>query len=217
MAFEIADKVARQLIEPGEENTWEHTAPYATCVGLAFPVIKALRATYTAILELEAYTNKAETLVSVERDLSGVKQPFHCLVAVCLEQFSIIIDLTFSPVAFLIPVNGIFEALPYFTTSGRRSQRLFRYSIVSAGGKALTVEKTGTECFFSCFTQMDHGRALQQISITAAKKKCKELAFLTKTIIVRKLICDQPNKIPGVNLNMGLMVTASKSISGTRF
>ena len=194
-----------------EEHVWEDIAPYATCVSLAFPVAKSLRATYAATLGLETYASKVETLVSKERDLSGIERPFHCLVAVCLEDFSIIVDLTFSPVAFVIPLNGVYETPPYITTSGRLSQRIFQYITDPTGEKVLTIKRAGIEGSVSRFEQMNHADALQQISIAAAEKTVPGTTIPTKkTIIIRKLVREPPTKIPGINLNSGWMVTACR-------
>ena len=203
--------MGKHMVEPVEEHIWENTAPYATCVGLTFPVAMELRESYTATLGLETYAAKVETLASSERDLLGVDRPFHCLVAVCLENFSVVIDLTFSPVAFVVPINGFYEALPYIGTSGHQSQRLFRYSIDPTGKKGLTMERVGIEDSASRFAKIDHARALQQISIAAAKETVQGTSIPTKkVIIVRKLVRGQPVKIPGVKMNAGWMITSCR-------
>lgn len=113
--------------------------------------------------------------------------------------------------AFVIPLNGVYEALPYITTSGRQSQRLFRYIIDSAGEKSVTMERIGIEGSVSRFAQMNHADALQQISIAAAKKTVQKTTIPTnKTVIIRKLIREQPTKIPGVKLNASWMVTSCR-------
>ena len=129
-------------VENVEKSIWEDISPYATCVGMTFPVAEDLNAAFASTPSLARYVEDIKTLASREPDSSDIERPYHCLVAVCLDRICIVIDLVFSPGAFMIPLDGIFETKKYFTTSGRQYQRRFRYSLGSKNKRLLQLRKS---------------------------------------------------------------------------
>ena len=198
-------------VENVEGCIWEDISPYATCVGMTFPVAEDLKAAFASTPGLILYTKEIKTLASREFDSSGIERPYHCLVAVYLDQICIIIDLVFSPGAFMIPLNGIFETKQYFTTSGRPYQRRFRYSLGSNGERVLTMEKVGDNEPEILFSEIDHRTALQQVSIRAANDTEPGTNVpKRKSVFVRTVMREEPTKIAATRLDAGYVVCSCR-------
>jgi hypothetical protein len=151
-----------------KDHIWKEISPFTTCVGMTFQVAKNLQAAFVKTPGLAQYFGKLKT-VACPASVDS-KQPYHCLAAVFLDQYCVVVDLIFSVKAFKVPYNGSFETLPYISTSGSSQQRRFRYIAGSSGEKMLTMEKVDSNEVAVQFSEIDHHTALQQISFRAARE-----------------------------------------------
>jgi hypothetical protein len=209
-----------------EDIIWHELAPYATCVGLSFPVASDIRSTLRKAngilpclvfklmklmnLGLDVFASKVEVLATWEPDSDGIDRPFHCLVVSRMERFCIVVDLVFSSVAFIVPLEGSYTTMPYITTSGRQGQRTFRYKVAKSGERELTIERSGLHGGSHVFWPINHSTALKQISLHAASRSEPGTGLpAKKCVVVKSVVRYKPNNISAEALDAGSWIITS--------
>lgn len=226
-AIQVADQIARRYstsmtwsswhvwdyfrnkpLESGSPtDVWEAIYPYATCVGFSFGLAADLTATYKETRGLEHFAEEVQVLVSWEKNGTnpdGRLTPRHAVVAICTDEACIVVDLIFSPVAFVILVDSILDTVPYITISGRRGHCRFHYSSTPEG---LTLEfenPKGDNSQKYAFRPITHKEAVRRITTYGTTFTVPGTNISdNKIIVARGTVRQEPTKVPNFQLDVG--------------
>ena len=190
---------------------WDAIYPFGTCVGFCTITARDIKATYENTPGLEKLASQVEILTSWEINPSEPelgKRPRHSVVALLLPEACVLVDLVFSPIVIVIPAGGTFETIPYITMSGRRGKRVFFYN-----GVKLEMANPKREIVMrDLFRPMTSEEALSNIVKPNALRTVPGAPVpVSKVIIIRGIVREQPVKVPSVQLDVGAwMITTCR-------
>ncbi|KAH6638808.1 hypothetical protein C7974DRAFT_387346 [Boeremia exigua] len=125
---------------------------------------------------------------------------YHAVVAMCFDDFAIVIDHALHPTAFKVPLGEYFNMAPYIPLFGSEGQERFKYFLAD-GEHKLTMDNKETTYGPLYFSEMDIDKATDQIAVPAAleKQPVKDQEHILmpprKYVSVRSLLDQQPDLI----------------------
>lgn len=131
---------------------------------------------------------------------------YHAVVAMCFDDFAIIIDHALHPVAFQIPIGDTFNMAPYIPLFGELGQERFKF-FINGGKFKLTMDNEKGSYPTLFFSEMNSDKAVNQLTIPAAEElKAAEgqehiLMPTRKYLSVRSLLDEKPKRIHAVGVN----------------
>lgn len=179
---------------------WTLIGPFGSCLGAStriFTTLQALLTDHTS-LELRPYAKTVQLITSAQHTDADTK--YHAVVAMCFDDFAIVIDHALHPVAFTVPLGGEFYMAPYIPLFGAEGQERFKY-FMEDGEYKLTVSNKESTYRHLYFSEMDVDAANNQLVIPAAleripvKDKEHILVPPRKYVSIRSLLDDQPQLI----------------------
>lgn len=161
---------SRISLNPEEAPIFQETAPFATCVDLAFAVVVDIRCKLASTPGFEKYVENVQTIACYTSSL-----PFHCCAAIVLPSECIVIDIGLHYGAFIVPLHGHFDTMPYLNLRGNAAFNRFRYMPSSDGAPTLSIQEspnTGELDLLKImyFAEIDYSSAVEQINFRLARE-----------------------------------------------
>lgn len=125
---------------------------------------------------------------------------YHAVVAMCFDDFTIVIDHALHLAASKVPLGGVFDMAPYIPLFGELGRERFRY-FLEKGKYKLTMDKEKASYDPLYFSEMDINKATNQLAIPAAEEqqpvKGQEHILVPprKYLSVRSLLNKEPRLI----------------------
>ncbi|KAF2797996.1 hypothetical protein K505DRAFT_234273 [Melanomma pulvis-pyrius CBS 109.77] len=159
---------SRISLYPEETPIFQETAPFATCVDLAFAIVVDIRCKLASTPGLEKYVESVQTIACYTGSL-----PFHCCAAIVLPSECIVIDIGLHYEAFIVPLHSHFDTMPYLNMRGNASFNRFRYMPSSNGAPTLSIQdspNTGDPLQVMHFAEIGYSSAVDQINFRLARE-----------------------------------------------
>jgi hypothetical protein len=186
-----------------DRDFWSLTEPFGSCVGTSTSILDRLQGEIAGDTDstIRRYANYVQLMTSAEHATSGNNH--HAVVAMCFDDFAIVIDHALHPVAFKVVLGGTFNIAPYIPLFGEPGQERFKY-FMEDGKFKLTMnnEKGSYPTLF--FSGMDADKAVNQLTIPAAEEKQptkgREYTLMPprKYLSIRSLLDRKPQAIYAV-------------------
>ncbi|KAF3032397.1 hypothetical protein E8E12_004171 [Didymella heteroderae] len=198
-----------------ERHFWSLTAPFGSCLGASTSILTELQAEFASDSDSEVrrYANYVQLMTSAEHATSD--NGHHAVVAMCFDDFAIIIGHALQSVAFQAPLGGTFNMAPYIPLFGEPGQERFKYFIHDGKFKlTMNNEKGSFPVLF--FSEMDADKAVNQLTIPAAEELKtvggqEHIVMPTrKYLSIRSLLDEKPQRIDAVSVNGKWLTTTMR-------
>lgn len=184
---------------------WTMTGQFGSCLGASTHIYTTLQSSlesHTSI-ELRQYANAIKLMTCAQHATAETK--YHAVVAMCFDDFAVVIDHALHPVAFRIPLGGEFYMASYIPLFGAEGQERFKY-FLEDGEYKLTMSNKACACVLR-FSEIDVDAATNQLAIPAALEeqpvKDREHILMPprKYTSVRSLLDQEPQLIAAEPVN----------------
>jgi hypothetical protein len=189
-----------------ERSFWSLAKPFGGCLGVSTHILTELQAELASDSDfvVRRYANYVQLMTSAEHATSDIG--YHAVIAMCFNDFAIVIDHALHPVAFQIPLGDTFSMAPYIPLFGEPGQERFTY-FVNDGKVNLTMDNEKGPYLTLYFSEMDPDKAVNQLTIPAAEEKKplegqEHILMPTrKYLSIRSLLDEKPQFIHAVPVN----------------
>lgn len=196
-----------------DRGFWRLTGDFGTSLGASTRIVASLRAELWshAIYELREYADTVQLLTCAKR--ATAETGYHAVVAMCFENFAIVVDHALHPTAFRVPLGGAFDMLSDTPLSRQQGQASYYY-LLEDGEYRLTLNNTKTSGASLRFSGMDVDDAISQLTIPAALEKQpvegleNELVPTCKYLSIRSLFDEKPQFITSSPVDGKYIATA---------
>lgn len=149
---------------------WSLTGRFGSCLGASTRIYTQLQGELAGNpdLGLRPFVNTVQLMTSAQH--AATETGYHVVVAMCFDEFAIVIDHAFHPAAFRIPLGGYFDMAPYIPLFGESDRGRFEY-FLEDGEHKLTMDNEEYSHSPLYFSVMDVNKATNQLAIPAAEEK----------------------------------------------
>ncbi|KAJ4373504.1 hypothetical protein N0V86_007644 [Didymella sp. IMI 355093] len=189
-----------------ERDFWSLTEPFGSCLGASTSILSRLQGKIAGDTDsmIRRYANYVQLMTSAKHATSDNNH--HAVVAMCFNDFAIVIDHALHPVAFKVVLGSTFNMAPYIPLFGKPGRERFKY-FMEDGKFKLTMnnEKGSYPTLF--FSGMDADKAVNQLTIPAAEEKQsikgREHTLMPprKYLSIRSLLDRKPQAIHAVHVD----------------
>ncbi|KAF2113107.1 hypothetical protein BDV96DRAFT_648716 [Lophiotrema nucula] len=165
------------------ESVWDETAPFVSCLGLAYLVQRDLKCKLQSDPELVSFQDKVQIMTNVTVADSNRYQ-YHVIVVFEFDQSCIVVDVGYHPTAIQLTLGETFHMEVSAKFNGILVQSVMRY--IKRGGRKLLQTAFSALAF--------PGAQQENISITDRIKPLPP----KKGVNVRMLVNEEPRSIPSI-------------------
>lgn len=183
-----------------DRYSWTLTGRFGSCLGASTRIYTQLQGELSSNPDpkVRQYANAVQLMTCAK--YATADTDYHAVVAMCFDDFAIVVDHALHPAAFRVALGGVFDMAPYIPLFGEPGRERFKYFLGNSKYK-LTMDNEKASYDPLYFSEMDINKAANQLAIPAAEEqqpvKGQEHILMPprKYLSVRSLLNKEPRLI----------------------